>query len=177
MVLFEVSDQALIKEFKKLDGSTNLKNVPVHVSQTRNLNTLDQYDLIYVGTNDEATITKIQTLIEGKAILMITHNVANQRLVMINLLQTETQQLHFEINMANVINNRLVPFPELILLGGTEIDIATLYREGQDSLIGLQNQLNTQQSQFEIQQSQFNTQQRQFNILKKQASFQQDINK
>jgi signal transduction histidine kinase len=52
----------------------------------------------------------------------------------INLFETPEKQLRFEINKANIINQNLGIEPDIILLGGTEIDVAKLFRESQISL-------------------------------------------
>ena len=145
--LFEVQDPELLAQFKLLE-KTQLKTLSIEISETRNFNSLSRYDVVYVGTNDEGTINRIQSIIQGLPVLMVTNNLSNKRLVMLNLFTTDNQQLQFEINKANILNSGLRPLPELILLGGTEIDIAALYREGQASLIELQNQLNLQQQQL-----------------------------
>lgn len=159
--LFQVEDQMLAREFRKLN-TARLKGVPIKVRKVTDLNSLTNYDLIYVGSQDETVINNIQTLIQDKPILMVTDKISNKRIVMINLIQTNNQQLQFEVNKANIINNRLEALPELILLGGTEIDIAALFREGQATLIELQNELNAQRSQF--------------NQLRNQADIQKALN-
>jgi len=53
---------------------------------------------------------------------------------MINLLESKKNKLHFQINKANIINQNLGIKPDIILLGGTDIDVAKLYRQVQSSL-------------------------------------------
>ncbi|MGH1485142.1 MAG: YfiR/HmsC family protein [Cellvibrionaceae bacterium] len=156
--LFQVSDKALANEFLKLNNAATIKSAPIRVRETRNIRTLKNYDLIFVGANDDKTVSQIQTLIEGSPILMVTSNYDNKRLVMINLFETKTQQVQFEVNKANLLNNNLTPLPELILLGGTEIDVAKLFRQGQSSLIKIQNQLSSQQQKLANLQSKINSQ-------------------
>ena len=54
----------------------------------------------------------------------------NKRLVMVNLI-SQGKSVTFEINKANILNNRLEINQKLIFNGGTEIDVARLYRQGQ----------------------------------------------
>jgi len=53
---------------------------------------------------------------------------------MINLTKAQTIQLNFEINRANIINQDLGISDEMILLGGTEIDVEKLYKKTRHSL-------------------------------------------
>src|SRR5690606_23038881 len=59
---------------------------------------------------------------------------------------SENDRLRFEVNNSNIINHGLKPLPELILNGGTEIDVAKLFRQGQASLIALQKQLQLREA-------------------------------
>ena len=77
---------------------------------------------------------------DSRPVLLVTSNFANKQLVMINLM-SDGDRLKFEVNKSNIINHGLEPLPELILNGGTEIDVAKLYREGQASLVSMQKQL------------------------------------
>ncbi len=160
IALFQVDDKDLSDEFLKLNNSATIKNVPIRIKRTNSISTLTNYDMIFIGTTDSNVITRIQTLIKDKPILLVTSKITNKRLVMINLFETQNQELKFEVNKANIINNNLTPLPELILLGGTEIDVAKLYRQGQSSLVNLQNQLASQQSKLEDLRQKSNTQQK-----------------
>ncbi len=158
IALFQVDNKNLSDEFLKLNNSTSIKSVPIRIKKTNSINSLTNYNMVFVGTTDSNIITKIQALIKDKPILLVTSNMTNKRLVMINLFETQNQELKFEVNKANIINNDLNPLPELILLGGTEIDVAKLYRQGQSSLVNLQNQLASQQSKLEDLRQKSNTQ-------------------
>ncbi|HPR33854.1 MAG TPA: ATP-binding protein, partial [Prolixibacteraceae bacterium] len=55
--------------------------------------------------------------------------------------ENSEQSLVFEVNKANVINHGLTIDPEILLMGGTEIDIARLYRSSQQSMDSMQRQM------------------------------------
>lgn len=174
IALFEVSESGLINEFLKLNQRVTIKNIPVRIIQTRNPQSLLGANMVYIGNN--AKISQIQNLIGNSPILLVTNNAENKRLVMINLFGSEGQAIRFEVNKANLINNQLKALPELILLGGSEIDVAKLYREGQTSLVNLQNQLASQQDNLSTLQQQNNAQKTNNNKLVRQMlSLNQDI--
>lgn len=151
IALFEVDDAALINEFLKLDNRIQLKNIPIRIIQTNNPQTLLNANMVYMGNNEK--MGQVQNIILNAPILLLSSGAQEKRLVMINLFQDQDNAIKFEVNKANLIHNQLKALPELILLGGTEIDVAKLYREGQASLISLQNQLSSQQSKLtELQQ-------------------------
>ena len=166
IALFRVNDPALVSEFKKLNNIT-IKDIRIKVRQTNRINSLDTYNIVFVGDIANTTLTDIQSIIEGKPVLLVTNNITDKRLVMINLLEEENQQVKFEINKANILNSQLDPQPELILLGGTEIDVAKLYRDGQTSLIKLEQQLDSQKAKLTAQQNILDIQKKQLDLQKK----------
>ncbi len=174
IALFDVTDKAVINEFLKLNNRISIKNVPIRIIQTRNPQALLNTNMVYMGNNQK--ISEIQNLIGNTPILLVTSNASNKRLVMINLFRDSNQAIKFEVNKANLINNNLKALPELILLGGTEIDVAKLYRQGQASLVNLQNQLGSQQNKLRQLQQQSNQQKtRNDNLLKQMQSLNNDV--
>ncbi len=166
IALFRVEDSQLVNEFRKLNNIT-IKNLSIKVRQTSRISSLDTYNVIFVGDIDNKTLADIQSVVEGKPILLITNDITDKRLVMINLFEEQNQQVKFEINKANILNSRLEPQPELILLGGTEIDVARLYRDGQSSLIKLEQQLASQKAKLTAQQNILDIQKKQLNLQQK----------
>ncbi|WP_084128590.1 YfiR/HmsC family protein [Cellvibrio mixtus] len=132
---------ALMDELNVLKQRVKLRNLPITVTQVNRVDSLGKYHLVYVEQVSAKTISDIYDALEGKPILLVTHAYDNKQLVMINLVPTGDDRLKFEVNKSNIINHGLTPLPELILNGGTEIDVARLYREGQASLVALQKQL------------------------------------
>ena len=134
-------DPALMDELMVLKQRVKLRDLPINVTHVNRVDALGKYHLVYVEQASASTINTIYDALEGKPILLVTHAYDNKQLVMINLIPTADDRLKFEVNKSNIINHGLKPLPELILNGGTEIDVAKLYREGQASLVALQKQL------------------------------------
>lgn len=132
---------ALMDELTVLKQRVKLRDLPITVTQANRVDSLGKYHLVYVEQASAKTISDIYDALEGKPVLLVTYAYTNKQLVMINLVPTEDDRLKFEVNKSNIINHGLTPLPELILNGGTEIDVAKLYREGQASLVALQKQL------------------------------------
>lgn len=135
------TNPALMAELAVLRDRMKLRNLPITVAQVNRIESLGRYHMVYVEQASANTIAGIYDALEGKPILLVTDSYSNKQLVMINLVTTDNDRLKFEVNKSNIINHGLTPLPELILNGGTEIDVAKLYREGQASLVALQKQL------------------------------------
>lgn len=136
---------ALMDELNVLKQRVKLREIPISVAQVNRTDSLGKFHLIYVEQPNPETISDIYDALEGKPVLLVTHAYDNKQLVMINLVPTADDRLKFEVNRSNIINHGLKPLPELILNGGTEIDVARLYREGQASLVALQKQLQSRE--------------------------------
>jgi len=141
IAVYGTSSSALMNELAVLQDKVKLRNLPITVSQVDQVDALVNYHLVYVEDVSAKILADIYENIDGKPVLLVTDSYNNKQLVMINLITTEDGRLKFEVNKSNIINHDLTPLPELILNGGTEIDVAKLYREGQASLIALQKQL------------------------------------
>jgi signal transduction histidine kinase/CheY-like chemotaxis protein len=141
IAIYGTSNPALMAELAVLRDRVKLRNLPITVNQVNLVGSLANYHLVYVEQVNAKTLADIYDVLEGKPVLLVTESYNNKQLVMINLITTENDRLKFEVNKSNIINHGLTPLPELILNGGTEIDVAKLYREGQASLVALQKQL------------------------------------
>ena len=132
------TDLNILQELKILAKTQTLRNKPIKISSSLSLDSIDDVQLIFITKKEEHNLIPIFDKVEGKNILIVSDGYKDERLIMINFVDVEGGRLKFEINKANIINQRIRMMEEIILLGGTEVDVAELYREGQQSLRGLQ---------------------------------------
>jgi len=135
----------IYNELMLLAENVKLKNQPITVSHLNSVKTLSKYQLVYIENANNQSLADIYEAVEGKPVLVVTFDFNNKQLVMINLVPSGTDRLRFEVNKSNLLNQGLKPLPELILNGGTEIDVAKLFREGQTSLVTMQKQLQSRE--------------------------------
>lgn len=131
-------DEKIIQEMRNLAKSKTIREKPIRIITSEVLTDINNVQLIYLLKGNEESLIKIFDRIEGKNILLVTDGYQDKKLIMINFFDSENGTLQFEINKANILNQHLRIMQDMILLGGTEIDVATLYREGQQSLRSLQ---------------------------------------
>lgn len=139
-------DKNIIKELTTLSKTKTLRKKPIKVSSSTSLDNTDNIHLIFVTKESEGKLLKIYDKIEGKNILLISDSYDDKRIIMINFYDSKDGNLLFEINKANIINQRLNIMPDMVLLGGTTIDVAALYYEEQQSLRSLQKQIQSHDS-------------------------------
>lgn len=143
------TDPELIKEFKYLSSTRNLESRPIITTFSSSLIVPQGIDVIFVGSEFNQATRSILNQVNGNPVLSITDGFDDSRFIMINFLQSDPNTLEFEINRANIINQGLGILPDMVLLGGNEVDVAQLYREAQDSLVAMENRILNLQERSE----------------------------
>jgi signal transduction histidine kinase len=143
LIVLVGNDQDIINEIESFSKAKELKGKPILFEKYTALpRSLKKHTRVLVLLSDMSSyLTDILKLIGEEDILLVTDRVADKRKVMFNLYDTPKNELTFEINRANIINQGLTIDPEIILLGGTEIDVAALYRTSQKSMDTLQQRM------------------------------------
>lgn len=131
-------DEKIIQEMRNMAQSKTIRDKPIRVTTTSAVADVTNVQLIFLLKGQEENLTKIFDRIEGKNILLVTDGYQDKKLIMINFFDLANGTLKFEINKANILNQNLRITQDLILLGGTEVDVAALYSDGQQSLRSLQ---------------------------------------
>jgi len=131
-------DEKIIQEMRNMAKAKTIREKPIRITTAASLADTKNVQLIFLLKDKEENLTKIFDQIEGKNILFITDGSPDKKLIMINFFDSGKGTLQFEINKANILNQHLRIMQDMILLGGTEIDVAALYREGLQSLRSLQ---------------------------------------
>ncbi|RBQ31552.1 hypothetical protein CRU92_07190 [Arcobacter sp. FW59] len=125
-------NQTLNNMFKMLASRKQLNDKNIEVIIYNNTK-VDNIQAIFIDKSSEVEYEKLYYEYEKNNTLLISDNYANKKQVMINLLQNDSK-ITFEINKANILNRDLTVSSDIILLGGTEIDVAQLYKSSQVQL-------------------------------------------
>lgn len=141
--------ERMAEELHEMSLKKKIRKKSATVISEEQLTHTENIELIFVAKDKEELIPEIFNKIEGKNILLISEDYADKKSVMINLFETKDQTIEFEINKANIINQNLIVLPDMVLLGGTEIDVAKLYKESQDTLRFKEDQIADLQQQLD----------------------------
>jgi len=133
-------DEKIIQEMRNMAKAKTIREKPIRITTATALTDVNNVQLIFLLKGGAESLVKVFDRIEGKNILLVTDSYLDKKLFMINFFDSGKGTLQFEINKANILNQHLRIMQDLILLGGTEIDVAALYREGQQSLRSMQKQ-------------------------------------
>jgi signal transduction histidine kinase len=112
-----------------------IRNRSIEVIALRKSSKINNLQLLYVSKSEVENIGIIYSEIAKKNILLVTEECRESQYIMLNLLyNTVSKTVSFEINKANLIIENFTFNPELLLLGGTEIDVREIYRDMQQRL-------------------------------------------
>jgi len=107
-----------------------VKNKPIKVLSLTDIKEASQADVVFTSKSETQEIAQLALALRKTGTLFVTDNSIDKHNVMINLLfNSSTSAISFEINKSNILYENLTLSKELLLLGGSEIDVATLYRE------------------------------------------------
>ena len=107
-----------------------IKNKPIVVIFVDDINNLKQADSAFIPQKFNSELNDIANALRGSNTLLISNNSTNKRDVMINLIEQDgSSVISFEVNKPNIIHEKLSMSADLLLLGGSELDVAALYRE------------------------------------------------
>jgi signal transduction histidine kinase len=150
-------DEDVINELTKLAKTKTIRNKPIIISSSLALKDTANVQLIFVLKDKEKELKNIFRKISGKNILLVSDGYKDNRFIMVNLFESDDNKLLFEINKSNIEKQNLKVMPNIILLGGKEIDIVNLYKESQDTLLlikenidNLKQQLSKDKQQLEL---------------------------
>lgn len=134
-------DEKLQAEFRSFAENRRIKGKPIQllVHTVIPASIPNNVQLIVIPNDQLHHYDELYQIIGTRPVLLVSENYPDQSKVMINLYTSQEQKLLFEVNKANVYNHQLKIDPEILLMGGTEIDVISLYRNTQNALEELTN--------------------------------------
>jgi len=128
-------DEAFAQLLNRTLSKLIINNKPVTIVIIKNIQEGKKVDLLFVATTRNNELAEIALIIRNSETLLVTDNSADKHNVMINMVNNEENTgITFEVNKPNLFLENLTISNELLLLGGTELDIATLYREKEQAI-------------------------------------------
>ncbi len=171
------ADRSLNKEFKKLAKNIQFDSKKIIITTSRDEKVSQGADVVYITLRKSHLYKKIFQRTKNYPVLLISNEYDDKKLVMINLFKTKAKKMNFEINRANILSKDLGIKPDIILLGGTELDVASLYRDTRDSLSSkeseiqeIHNQLSNSKKHLAISKKNLKTQKKKLSLMKDEVA-------
>lgn len=143
------TDSELKEHFRATSKGQTFAGRSVSVSFTGYVIIPQDVDVIVVTNQYSATIPTLLDRIGGEGILLVTDRYDKQRDIMINFLNSDTGALTFEINRANITNQGLRIKAGMAGLGGSEVDVAKIFKQVRDSVRAMELRAEALKVQFD----------------------------
>ncbi|NQZ81156.1 MAG: DUF4154 domain-containing protein [Colwellia sp.] len=128
-------DEAFYKSLSLSLNNRTIKSKPLVVTLVYSPQAAKSADLFFIASDHNNEMSEIAAQLRSTATLLVTDNSTDLHNVMINLVYNNNNSaISFEVNKSNIVYEKLTMSAELLLLGGTELDVATLYRETEVAL-------------------------------------------
>jgi|GEM_PF-3605896 len=128
-------DTAIINNLQKLSQGKAIHKRPVKIRVFPNPDQVEPCNILFISTSENFRIEKYWGEIEHRPTLFVTEDLPNMLFSMINIeYRPETKTFSFVINKSNLMLANLQAQPDLLLVGGTEIDIRDLYKSTKKQL-------------------------------------------
>jgi len=135
-VLLISEDTLIYQEFDLIRQSHKLKGKPIRIKMSNSLNGIENIQLVYFDQGYEDIINRIDAANGIQPVLIVTYNYTDKLLSMINLVKDKKdKKITFEINKQNIDGRGFKYSPELLLYGGSLMDVKELYLKTYSELL------------------------------------------
>lgn len=147
---FISDEEALYQEMLAAAKTVQVKNRQLSVTRV-GLFDADprQYQVYYIGANHKSALNQLANDIRRTDTLLISNKAENMRDLMINFDHKDDGTVTFEVNRSNIIFEKLAINRDLMLIGGTEVDVAELFRESEYLLQTIKSSLHDKEAQLQ----------------------------
>ncbi len=175
---FVGNENDLYQELQNAAKKVKIKGKQLNVSKV-SLDTLkpNDYQVVYVSASHKQNLDKLANDIRRTDTLLISNLASNRRDLMINFLAVgKDDSLSFEVNRYNIIFEKLAINREVLLIGGTELDVADLFRESEYALQQIKQSLFEKEKTLELTSKKLAEETRLIGVQKKQIeTFKKEI--
>ncbi|MBL4861852.1 MAG: DUF4154 domain-containing protein, partial [Crocinitomicaceae bacterium] len=133
---------------KEIAKDKMIKNKRVEVVSFSSVREIQGVDLLFVDQLWNARMNQVFNQINDKHMFLFTEKCEDKSNIMINFAEKEEGKIRFEVNKANTLLQGFQLLPKLLLLGGTELDVAELYEELEKEVIQVRLRLLKQEKEL-----------------------------
>ncbi len=119
---------------KKYAEQKNIGGRDIVVKLIQSPKSLSDYDVIYIGEEKNKNLSSYQTILEGHRTLIFTNLASSIEATMINFYLSYDQKIKFKINTSLLREHQFEPSNLMLVLGGSENDILSLFEEKDSSI-------------------------------------------
>ncbi|MCO7223364.1 YfiR/HmsC family protein [Pleionea sp. CnH1-48] len=170
-VVYYGSEDEYWEALQKL-RSRKIKNQNVALRRTTSLDKLLPADAIVVAKDRGGALRSINTKLAKQPVLLISDGVTEKPLIGINFTSEDDSRVGFEVNRYNLVYQGLKVSSDIVVLGGTEIEIAGLLKEMEANLENSRSQLAQVKDKVDQKQKQLDVQSKKLSAQNKRLESQ-----
>ena len=149
---FYGGEHALHSELMRMLANRTVRKRSIKALRIDDLEQARDVHLLVLAPSKNDDIAHVANELRGSNTLLLTDGCSEKQLIMINLYRPQEGRIGFEVNRPNIVYEGLQVTPDLLLQGGgTELDVAMLYRQMEASLHQSRATVTTQQNQLKRQ--------------------------
>ncbi|NRB40108.1 MAG: DUF4154 domain-containing protein [Pseudomonadales bacterium] len=143
-------DDALLKALTQAASQLSVNGHNVHIRSVT-LKTLKpkQLHVLVIAENYNSHVAAVAKSIRKSNTLLITINSAAKHDFMLNIFQDNASAMAFEVNKTNIVFEYLKMDKDILLLGGSELDVAELFRESEYALGSIKENLRDKEASYD----------------------------
>ena len=126
---FYGKNDKLYRELRANIHGKSVRGKTITVNKFTNLNLARKAHILLVAKSKNAEIGQITSALLGSNTLVVTDNSDDLENVMLNFRTSADSTITFELNRPNTVFEGIKVSKDLLLVGGTELDVATLFKE------------------------------------------------
>lgn len=121
-------DSILISDFIDISLSVTLRSKPITVFVKNEIADMNNMHCIFIDYDYRRSLDEVANHTKSKEVLIITYKSPKLLLSMINIYKPKNEStLKFEVNKQNLDDNGFIYKPDLLLYGGSLVDVKELY--------------------------------------------------
>ena len=157
------ASSAYIADLNNYYGKQKIRGKSIKVAPYNPFKDSHDISALLVSENKIKELVKIIQATKGRHILVFSESSKEKRHVMINLTQPNSKDVGFEINRSNIILEGLKISKDIVLAGGSELDVAKIYKETVSDLTKTKEILDVKDKKLDEQLLRLNQQTQQLN--------------
>jgi hypothetical protein len=140
-------------------ASYEVRGKPVIVSRFDDLTAARAAHMLVLASSANSDLADIKRTLDGSATLIVTDDADELRHVMVNFVHPTDKRLSFEVNRSNIISAGLTLSRDMLLFGGSKLDVTAIYQETEAELARAKAVATEQQKLLENQKATIEQQQ------------------
>ena len=135
-------DSDILTELNQVSKQIKIKQLPFTITKVtiESLNPSD-FQAVFLHQSNKDLISELANKTRRTDTLLISDQAPRRHDVMVNFLAIANKVIDFELNRSNIVFEKLQVDRDLFLFGGSEIDVAELFRETEASLQQIKREL------------------------------------